>query len=140
MRLAPVENVAVLALVYRELAQPFGNSAREMSLLAKMGADGLADSAYEWLLAEAMEQPDKLLPLIADLSAVDPLRAEAMLHAFPPDDGLPEEDWACAFRRRWDDVETAMRWLESEGLTTPSDQVNAVAATAYVIGSLALDG
>lgn len=135
--LAPVENVATLALVYRELAQPFGDSTREMSLLGKMGADALAGSEHEWLLAEAMEQPDKLLPLVAELSPVDPLRAEALLHAFPPGDGLAEAGWAWPYRRRWDEIEAAMRWLEGEGLTTPREAVDAVAATAFAIGSIA---
>jgi hypothetical protein len=75
-------------------------------------------------------------PACSDLSDVDPLRAEALLHAFPPADGLPEADWAWPYRRRWDDVETAMRWLETEGLTASSIDVDAVAATAYLVGSL----
>jgi hypothetical protein len=75
------------------------------------------------------------LPLAADFSPVAPLRAEALLHAFPPEDGPPDADWALPFRRRWGEVENAMRWLESEGLTMPSDDVDAVAAAAYAVGS-----
>lgn len=106
-----------------------------MSLLGRMGADALAKSEYEALLAEAMEQPDKLLPLVADLSDVDPLRAEALLHAFPPGDGLPEAGWARPYRCRWTDVEAAMQWLASEGVTASSNEIDAVAAAALELMS-----
>lgn len=109
----PYANIAVLALVYRELAQP-AESTRDISVLGKMGFDALlgfdaADSEFEWMLSEAAERPYKLLPLIEELSEVEPLRAEALLHAFPPSDGLPNEPSAWPYRGRWIEVVAAMR-------------------------------
>lgn len=124
---APVHKVALLALAYRELARPYeGGSVDDMSLLVKMAAEAL-DSDYELQLAEIMEHPDRRLPLIIDLFEVDPLRAEALVHAFPPADGWPLTDPV-----RWNAVEETMVWLESEGLTTKPSTVNEIALAAYV--------
>jgi hypothetical protein len=122
--------VALLALAYRELAQPYeGGSLSDMSLLVKMGADAL-DSEYELQLAQVMEHADRRLPLIADLSEVDPVRAEALLHAFAPTDGWSVADWT-----RWNAVEEAMEWFESMGLTANPSTATEVALAAYAMAT-----
>jgi hypothetical protein len=119
--------------LYRELAEPYDG--KELSLLGKMGADALQDSKYEWALAEAMRHPYRLLPLIAELAETDPLRAEAMLHAFSPTDALPGDEWATQFLRRWEKVRKAMAWLENEGLTTPISELDEIAYAAYALAT-----
>jgi hypothetical protein len=131
--LAPVQKVAVLALVYRELAQRYDG--KDLSVLGKMGADALQDEPIEWDLHEAMRHPYRLLPLIAELAEVDPLRAEAMLHAFPPVGALPGDEWASEFLGRWGKVRETMNWLEREGLTTSVSELDEIAYAAYALAT-----
>jgi hypothetical protein len=133
MNLAPVQKVALLALVYRELAQTYDG--KELSLLGEMGADALLDSEYDWELQEMVRHPYRLLPLIAELAETDPLRAEALLHAFPPIGALPGDEWASEFLGRWEKVREAMEWLEREGLTTPVSELDEIAYAAYALAT-----
>jgi hypothetical protein len=133
----PTTSVALLALLYAELAEPY--EGRDLSLLGKIGADFLDRPelrADELALDEAISQhPDKLLPLIEALAPVAPTRAEALLHAFPPDDGPPSARWARSFRLRWAEVELAMDAWRYGGVTMPLSDTDAIAEAAHAAAS-----
>src|SRR4051812_6424159 len=96
-------NVATLALVYRELYNARHESARnlfddletcpgELSLLAMVGSQAL--TRLDWYALRVMdEQPVALAALVADMAEFDPLRSEALLHAWPPGQPLPDAPW-----------------------------------------------
>src|SRR5918994_4017397 len=95
---ANVESVALLALTYSELARPSATGVRtgprdivddldaipnQVSLLQMVGSSTLG--GVDWKIVEALGHGQALAALYADLADLDPLRAEALLHAWPED-------------------------------------------------------
>jgi hypothetical protein len=68
----------------------------------------------DWGLVEIIGHASSPAVIAHDLASVDPLRTEALLHAWPcdPRDDLPEDGWAAPFLARWPLVEAAMAGLE----------------------------
>lgn len=125
-----VEKVALLALAYRELFAPATGYPDDLSLIAKMVAETLDDD-LELLLVEAADDPARLRRIAADLAPVEPIRAEALLHAFPADES--ERAWTRAARRRWREVEQTMEVFASLGLASSRSEVDAIAEQACAL-------
>ena len=135
-----VEGIALLALIYREhhaahhsgpegLLDDFECCPGEVTLARMIGSDTLAE--LDWLLITAMAKGGDLNLLAA---ALDPVRAEALLHVWPAGSPPPDGLWALPFGAdRWDAVEAAMQAMRSEGLTASRDEVEAVAVAAYSV-------
>jgi hypothetical protein len=134
----PVEKVAILALVYRELyntrhtgpdslLDDFENCL-EVSLLGMMGSQSLSE--LDWFVIEAMEEPETLPALASDLAALDPIRGEALLHAWPPGEQMPAVRSLAEFNR-WEEVEKAMREFGELGVTMGRSDVDALARRSY---------
>ena len=104
--------VALLALAYRELASEYNGG--ELSLGAKMVHDLLP--LEEDALFEAFEDSELLAAVLPDLAEVAPVRAEAVLHAFPPGNPALVGEWARPFVVRWDEVEGEMTALVALGV------------------------
>ena len=131
MALASAETVGLLALTYAELSSPATSSDDASGLLVKMATDTLTD--LDALIVDAMGKLDQLCGLLVELAWWDPLRYEALLHAWPfapdpPPDGLP---WQQYSRDRWDEVEAAMRLWLAQGITASRDVVNELAQDFY---------
>lgn len=138
MAVEPVEKVALLALTYRELynarytrpdslLDDFENGLG-MGLLGMMGSQSLSE--LDWFVIEAMEDPETLPALASDLVALDPIRAEALLHAWPPGGQIPAVRSLAEFNR-WEEVETAMREFSELGVTMSRSDVDALARRSY---------
>jgi CO/xanthine dehydrogenase Mo-binding subunit len=113
----------------RDLAAP-GEDADDMSLLTKIATD--AAEAVDWDIVEAIGVPDVLPAVVADLLEHDPLRGEALLHAWPDD--APQPAGVCPEQysgERWHAVEAEMERLRAEGLTASRAQVELVALSAW---------
>lgn len=134
----PVEKVALLALVYRELynarhtgpdslLDDFETCPGEVSLLGMMGSQSL--TGLDWFVIEAMERPELTNNLAGDLAALDPIRAEALLHAWPGEQISAVR--SLAEFRRWEEVETAMREFSELGVTMSRSDVAALAYRSY---------
>lgn len=126
-----VEQVALLALAYRELLAPATGGPDDLSLIAKMVADTL-DDELELLFSEAAEHPTQLRAVLRDLAPVVPIRVEAMIHALLLVD-LLDKAWARPFRARWRAVSRTMRVFEEMGLNATRPEVNAIAEEAYAV-------
>jgi hypothetical protein len=100
-----------------------------MSLLAMIAAD--AATAADWEIVEALTTPAALPAIAAELNELDPLRVEALFHAWPPDSPQPPGEWQERYSgRRWRRVEDAMDNLRELGLTAPRAEVERVASAA----------
>jgi hypothetical protein len=139
MAAEPVEKVALLALVYRELynarhtgpnslLDDFESCPGEVSLLGMMGSQSLSE--LDWFVIEAMEDPETLPALASDLAALDPVRSEALLHAWPLGEQMPAVRSLAEFNR-WEEVETAMREFSELGVTMSRSDVDALARRSY---------
>jgi hypothetical protein len=133
---ASIDQVALLALTYRELAR-FGATGApsspsdifddldaipgEVSLLRLIGSAALPE--FDWLIVGALSEPETVPALLADLVEFDPRRAEALLHAAWPSDADSSRVVPVAFLTRWDAVEEAMTELRSIGLTASRGDV-----------------
>jgi len=142
--LAPPQKVALLALLYTELCNAHYTSPQsllddmetcpgELSLLLEMGSQGLAE--LDWHIVKTMEeQPDSLLALATDVHAIDPTRAEAILHAWPG--GSPPwggASWTHPYcsPSRLEAVWAAKRDLEGHGITAKRDDVELAVAASF---------
>jgi len=70
-----------------------------------------------------------------DVYGVDRARAEAMLHSWPPEHGLPPIGAAWTFGfigERWEAVDAAMLHLEARGLLANREDIDTAARGAYV--------
>jgi hypothetical protein len=125
-----VGHVALLALVYRELAEWGATGAPEsgndlyddleavpgnVSLLRMIGSAALPE--FDWTLVKALSAPETIPELLKEVAKVDPLRAEALAHAAE----LPTRNLLQL--RRWARVERAMDELRATGLTATQDEV-----------------
>jgi hypothetical protein len=125
-----VQRVALLALVYRELAEWGATGAPEsgddlytdleaipgeVSLLRMIGLAALPE--FDWTLVKAFAAPELLAELLREVAEVDPLRAEALAHAAE----LPTRNLVQL--RRWARVERAMDEFRATGLTATRDEV-----------------
>jgi hypothetical protein len=141
--MSEVERVALLALVYREFAKGCSVGARtepsdlyddlqatpgSLSLLTIVGSTNLP--SLDWAIVRALDQPEQLPELAAALVDYDPLRYEALLHAWPKD--APEPAAGLLYLERWDEIEEAIAALEATGLTATRDDVEDAALDAYV--------
>ncbi len=139
------ERVAALALAYEELAKGSATGPREgfdnllddfehcpgeVSLLAMIGSGALSD--LDWEIVRAMEYPEGLPALAANLAPFDPHRAEALFHA-----EASEPPRACCLDalERWEAVEQAMQRLRDLGVTTTRDDLELVGSRAYMSAS-----
>src|SRR4051812_6813660 len=75
------EAVAFLAIAYRELSQP-ADCVGDLSLIARAAA-GVLMGDTDNAIFEALEPPEVLPALLPDLASLEPVRVEALLHAFP---------------------------------------------------------
>jgi hypothetical protein len=119
----PIENVAILALVYRtlwreryespeNLTDDFEACPGGISFLGMIGSQYLQET--DWGIVRIMDESGSPTRLADDLAPIDPLRTEALLHAWPDDprDDLPEDGWAAQVLERWPLVEAMMAGLE----------------------------
>jgi hypothetical protein len=139
--MVPAEKVALLALVYAQLymarhsdpdnlLEDFEVCRGEVTLAAMIGSQ--AAEPFDWFLIRAMDDPAALRATARDVAEVDPLRAEALLHAWPPEADGPNDAWALRYGgERWTQVEQVMEQLRADGLTTSREDVNAIACRAY---------
>jgi hypothetical protein len=82
---------------------------------------------------------------MVELAGLDPLRYEALLHAWPPgagDDPPPEEgfDRALFAPERWDEVEDAMWELYATGIAHRPSFIRVMAEEAYAAQMSKADG
>ncbi|MGH3023350.1 MAG: hypothetical protein ACRDNI_06815 [Gaiellaceae bacterium] len=138
--LAPVEKVAVLALVYRTMYRECYSGAISLhedmecypegvSLLGMIGSQALTDE--DWALVALMEEHYSPAAIASDIAAWDSCRCEALLHAWPhdPRDDLPDAEWTQPFLARWPLVETVMTGFEP--VTWSRERKEEVAATRH---------
>ncbi len=133
-----VDRVALLALIYREhhnahhygpesLFEDFECCPGEVNLATIVGSELLDE--LDWLLIRAMEKGRDLNPTAAEL---DPVRAEALLHAWPSEGSPPDGAWTLPYGAdRWTAVEAKMQRLRDEGVTASRDDVELVAVAVY---------
>jgi hypothetical protein len=84
-------------------------------------------AAGVWAILHAAEDSTELPALLVEVAEWDPLRAEALAHAFA-DEHLPSV--ALRYLPRWEGVEERMAFLRGEGVDTPRDDVALVAHLA----------
>jgi hypothetical protein len=153
MNFAPVENVAVLALLYRTLYRncyegpealhdDMRGNPDGISLLGMIGSQGLGE--VDWELVNSMSRHEDELPVkvVQFLRFWSPLRCEALLHAWADDPGaeLAREEWAQPFIERWELVSAAMNGLEpltwdheqQDDIARPYEELIANGYNAYV--------
>lgn len=136
--MSDVDRVALLALIYREHHNAhhsgpeglldFESCPGEVNLATMLGSESL--TGFDWLLIRAMQTGCDLNPLAAEL---DSTRAEALLHAWPPEACAPPDGaWTLPYGAdRWQAVEAKMQRLRDEGLTASRDDVELVAVAVY---------
>jgi hypothetical protein len=133
-----VREVALLALLYREnyLARRTGLDSitedaevcpGELSWLSMIGAEALTE--YDWAIIRGLDGPSDFLRLAR---IVDPLRAEALMHAVPPNGRCSRRPWAEPCRERWGYVRSRIRLFEQEGYTATRDDLESLAAQAWM--------
>jgi hypothetical protein len=93
-----------------------------------MGSQSVEE--LDWFVIEAMEDPETLPALASDLAALDPIRAEPLLDAWPPGEQMPAVRSLVEFKR-WEEVETAMREFSELGVTMSRSDVDALAYRSY---------
>jgi hypothetical protein len=133
-----LEDVALLALIYREcflarhvdpesIIEDSETCPGEISLVRLIAGHRLTPA--DWELLRALEAPSDFLALAR---RADPLRAEALMHACPPNGRCSAKAWAKPYRgRRWDEVEVVMGVLQREGLSATHDDIESLAANAW---------
>ena len=120
--LAPVESVAILALMYKvmdrdcyggpeSLFDDLDSYPDGLSLIGMVGSQMLTEG--DWDIVALMEKLYSPCSLAQELDSQTPLRCEAMLHAWPNDplDELANADWAQPYLARWPAVEALMDGL-----------------------------
>jgi hypothetical protein len=133
-----LREVALLALLYREqylnlrtsldsIAEDQDVCPGELSWLSMIGADTLTE--YDWAILRDLDQPSDFLRIAR---IADPLRAEALLHAVPPNGRCSRKPWAEPYRIRWGQVCSRMRLFEEEGYTVTRDDLDSLAAHAWM--------
>jgi hypothetical protein len=116
--LAPIADVTLLELVYREhhnerhtglmsVLDDLASFPGEISFATLMGSAALTE--LDWELVADLERPGHLLAIAWAVNEDDPRRAEALLHALPPNGVRSYDAWAAEFNARWSDVRAAMR-------------------------------
>jgi hypothetical protein len=141
----PPHKTAALALIYRDLYFANVYSAEEviefceeapgeLGPLAKYAAMSLTEA--DWFTLRIFEEyPDQIASWANRVHEIDPARAEALLHFWPKENSLPPfgDGWTYPYiGSRWDEVEAAMLFLESRGLTAKRDEVDEVARQAWI--------
>jgi hypothetical protein len=139
------QTVAALALTYRELHNAHILSPKdfvddreampdELGLLVRAVASQMTD--LDWLVLKTFDDASGSWAVVAeDVHGVDPARAEAMLHAWPPEGGLPPigASWTFGMTgERWEAVDAAMLHLEARGLLANREDIDHTARRAYV--------
>ena len=110
--LAPVESVAILALIYKvmhrdcyggpeSLFDDLDSYPDGLSLIGMVGSQMLTEG--DWDIVALIEKLYSPCSLAQELDSQNPLRCEAMLHAWPNDplDELANADWAQRYLARW---------------------------------------
>lgn len=131
-------DVALLALIYREqylarrtgldsVADDLDTCPGEVSWLTMIAVHRLTE--YDWELLSELRGSSDFLRLAR---GVDPLRAEALMHAAPPNGCCSQRPWAEPYRERWGAVRARMRLFEQEGITATRDDLDSVAAAAWM--------
>lgn len=118
-----IEKVAVLALTYRTMHRERYEGAVSLfedmegypdgiSLLGMIGSHALAEA--DWDIVAYIDRAPSPGPLACELAAVEPVRAEAILHAWPhdPREEFAGAEWAQPYIERWELVEAMMTGLE----------------------------
>jgi hypothetical protein len=121
--LAPVEKVAVLALVYRtawrncystpgSLDDDMEGNPEGISLLGMIGSQALTPA--DWELVALMGDRSFPAELAAGLAEWSSQRCEALMHAWPQDprEDLGDPDWARPYLDRWELVAATLDGLE----------------------------
>jgi hypothetical protein len=133
-----VREVALLALLYREnylagrteldsIATDQEVCPGELSWLTMIGSYTLTPS--DWAILGDLDERSDFLRLAR---IVDPLRAEALMHAAPPNGRCSRKPWADPYRARWGPVRARMRLFEQEGYTATRDELDSLAAHAWI--------
>ena len=133
----PLRNVALLALLYR---QAYLNRWESIDSIAT--DQDVCPGELSWLSMLAAKLPARDWQILATLAGptgfestarrLDPLRAEALLHAAPPKGVYPTGRWGESYRARWGEVCSRMRLFEGQGYTATSDDLEAIAAQAWM--------
>jgi hypothetical protein len=139
--MTPVEDVAVLALVYRTmwgncyegpraLLDDMEGNPDAVSLLGMIGSQKL--TRLDWGIVKFMIREDNHgspVEIAQFLSGWDSRRCEALLHAWPEDvrEVLADKGWAESYVERWELVAMTRRGLEP--LTWNHEQQDDVAAS-----------
>jgi hypothetical protein len=137
-----VEEVAVYAIMLREagrnhhtgpdsLLDDVDSCRGELSLATLMASDKFTE--LDWSIAEMLyHRPEQALDIAQRLyESDDPLAAEALLHAVPPNGKRTRACWDESFRERWAQVRASMAAFEREGLAIKFDDVDAIVDDAY---------
>jgi hypothetical protein len=141
------QTIAALALTYRELHRAHITSPQdfvddrecnpdELGLLVRAVAGQMTD--LDWLVLKTFDgdpAEESWAVVAEDVHAVDPARAEAMLHSWPPERGLPPIGAAWTFGyvgERWEAVDAAMLHLEARGLLANREDIDSTARRTYV--------
>jgi hypothetical protein len=132
----PVREVALLALLYRECYRN-----RWTSIDGIQTDQEICPGELSWLSMLAALLPQADWQVIATLvetdrfeavaRCLDPIRAEAVLHAALPRGVHPSGSWGEPYRERWGEVRSRMRLFVEEGYTTNSDGLDGIASAAW---------
>jgi len=138
-----VEAVALRSLAYTELGrgcstgpreefadlvEDFENQHEGISLLTMIASEAFGES--DWRIVRQFERPKTLPGLVKYLAPFDPVRAEALLHAWPEDAPERPTPGTLDGLDRWQEVEEAMDRFRDLGITTSREDVDLVAARA----------
>jgi hypothetical protein len=90
-------------------------------------------SEFDWELVAAMEHPECLVALGQSLTVVDPVRFEALAHAWPIDARaeLAGKPWAAEGLGRWDEVDAEMTNPRNRFLVATHEELDDVGRWAY---------
>lgn len=139
-----IEQVAVRALIYSECArQGFyslgdlvaashrdaGSELSEATLRAAHDLSGL-DWAILKDLRDTGHRAASYASKAREIAPWFPYRAEALLHAAPPNGRRSQRAWAATFASRWDDVRQAMEERREQGFAVTHRELRHLASTA----------
>jgi hypothetical protein len=118
----PLREVALLALIYRHCYRNRWDSIDDIATDQEIAPGELGWLSMfaaclpeqDWQLLAALDDPETFEPLARQL---DPLRAEAVLHAALPNGVYPAGRWSAPYRERWGEIRSRMRLFEQQGYT-----------------------
>lgn len=104
----------------------------ELSWFSMLAAHQLTEDA--WRVIRVLNEPADFTRWARELSATDPLRAEALLHAVEQRNARwAFTKWAAPYTapERWRRVQQFMKMFEEEGIGATRDDIEAIASWAW---------